>query len=470
MVACRYSLPLILALVLSGGPAIAAVPFAEDLSGCKLPNDVKLLPIPGSPAATGGTLFKAAKGSLGTFPLAEDGKVLSSDDAVARIRATSAGDLQYLGDREGSFWAFSGKINELGPVYLADAAAKPLEAPLDIPRTSRNPAGLFPGIREGRTYLIQGTDGRYFLLRVLEKTPNGVVVQYVYQPGAGLSFEIPHNEPVAYHAVAAAGVAGAGGAGAATRPGADAMAGAGAAASPASAAFTTPQPPTDPAAFTLPPRIATTLPPPAPRAPLGPGDIVEPGRIVLVSPPNSGASGDGAKAGAGAAPAGLPGSSAMEPSLDALLRQREQMIKRRLEIVSLPTHTDADVDRKSQAILELTYLQANEAVDVLVAQITFLNTRSPVREFSPDALHPCFGALKRLGKPATAASLKGLKQLDLSAAGEGTESAAYKADLLGKVVRAVEGADVAEFIFHRELDRETDPKKRAVFEYILSRN
>ena len=476
----RYFLPFILAAVLGAQTARAAVTMAEDLSGCKLPNDVKLLPIPGSPAAANGTLLKASNGSLGVFPLAEDGKVLSSDDAVARIRATNAGDLQYLADREGSLWAFSGKITELGNMYLADAASRPLEAPLEIPRTSRNPAGMYPGIREGRTYLVVATDGRYILLRVLEKTATGVVIQYVYQPGAGLAFEIPRNDPVTYHAINAAVAAGApgaagaaagpGGAGPGT-PGGDAAASAGAAAPAQPPAAANGSPPRDGMSvpFTLPPRIASTLPPPTARDPLGPGDIVEPGRIVLVSPPRSGTGANAATPATPSASTGAPGSPTSEASLDAMLHQREQMIQRRLAIVSAPTRSDAEVDRKSQAIYELTYLQANEAADVLVAQIAFLNTRSPVREFSPDALHPCFGALKRLGKPATAAALKGLKQLDLTAAGEGTESAAYKADLLGKVVRAVEGPDVAEFIFRRELDRETDPKRRAIFEYLLSR-
>src|SRR5438477_13116739 len=100
MVVRRIYASLILAAVLSGSTTAsrAAVPYMEDLSGSKLPNDVKVLPAPGTPGATNGTLFKGSNGAMSVFPLAADGKVFSSDDAVSKIRDARSGDLQFVLD------------------------------------------------------------------------------------------------------------------------------------------------------------------------------------------------------------------------------------------------------------------------------------------------------------------------------------------------------------------------------------
>ena len=90
------------------------------------------------------------------------------------------------------------------------------------------------------------------------------------------------------------------------------------------------------------------------------------------------------------------------------------------------------------------------------------------KEFSQDALHPAFAALKRLGRAGTTAALKGLKKLDLAGDGEGIDAPVYKARLLGMVVRGIEGDEYADYLFKREAEKETDPKRKSVFEYVLS--
>ena len=142
-----------------------------------------------------------------------------------------------------------------------------------------------------------------------------------------------------------------------------------------------------------------------------------------------------------------------------------------MALIEAPARTDAEKDRKTQAINELASLHADEpaVADLLVANITFVATGTSVREISPEAFLPCFGALKRMGSTGTNAALKGLRSLALDAPGAGTDAPTYKADLLGRVIRAVEGDDVAEFIFHRESAKSTDPKPRAVFEYVLEK-
>jgi hypothetical protein len=104
-----------------------------------------------------------------------------------------------------------------------------------------------------------------------------------------------------------------------------------------------------------------------------------------------------------------------------------------------------------------------------VANISFVPAGNSVRSFSEDAFLPCFAALKRMGPAGTAAALKGLRNLDFDVQGVGTEEPKYKAEMLGRVVRAIEGDDVAEFIFRREEAKLSTTKHRAVFEYVLEK-
>ena len=91
--------------------------------------------------------------------------------------------------------------------------------------------------------------------------------------------------------------------------------------------------------------------------------------------------------------------------------------------------------------------------DALVNDIAFVNTRTPVKEFSPDAaLSGALAAAKRLGKPGSTAALRGLHRLDLEGpAAEG--DTLYRVKLLANVIRTIEGDDVADFIFKRERRR-----------------
>ncbi|HEY4330436.1 MAG TPA: hypothetical protein VGN88_11925, partial [Phycisphaerae bacterium] len=194
----------------------------------------------------------------------------------------------------------------------------------------------------------------------------------------------------------------------------------------------------------------------------GPGDIVEPGRIILVAPPN-------ALTPTGST--GTPINPALLPSLDSFNHQRAQMLSHDLSVLSSPARSDPDIERKNQAITELIYLHADEpeAADALVNEISFVTSRTAVREFSRDAWHPCYAALKHLGSSATAACLRGLHKLDLDSLADGTDAPAYKADLMARVIRSVEGDDIAEFIFHREAGKESDPRRRALFESLITK-
>jgi hypothetical protein len=505
-------------MVASGGLgatlARGAAASAEDLSACKLPNGVVIMPAPGSPAARTGEILKLSTGRFTWYPT-EPGRTLSPAQAAEKLRATNAADLEYLPENEGTLWAVSGHISELGALYLADAAALKMDAPMEIRATSRGPAGMYTGIAEGRTYLVQGADGHYSLVRVLEKTAQSLTIQYVNQPAGTLVFDVPRGDLVDFHRDPAASQPA--DAAAVRRPGPAGETPASASAASSSSDLSAP-------------RIPSTLPAPAPRQALGPDDRVEPGVIILRSPspptalPSPSPS-PGPRAGAAPSdpavqpvpapsfpapspqpgpaiasaatavppPAPLPAAAATpaesivtlppqelrpppvaaapsDPTLEIFFRQRDQLIQERLALLQAPAHTADEIDRKSRAMEDLGNLQAGNAADALASQITFLNTHSHAREFSMDDLHPAFAALKRLGKPATTAALAALEKIDLAAPGEGIDSPGYRAKLLAMVIRSVEGNEAGDFILRRQMQLQNDTSRRALFEYILTNN
>ena len=117
----------------------------------------------------------------------------------------------------------------------------------------------------------------------------------------------------------------------------------------------------------------------------------------------------------------------------------------------------------AEAIADLGQIGAAEAVDTLVAHITFLNTKASI-DADPMVAHPAVGALIKIGKPASMAALKALHELRPS--NMPLEAPEYRTILLGHVVEGVEGTDVAEFLFKRELGV-ADETHRPYFEQCL---
>jgi hypothetical protein len=453
----RWSVAVCVAWVLAAAPVSkAAVPYVEDLSGCSLPNGIVSLPAAGAKT----DLLKVSSGTLVALPAASDGTPYTGEALLIHIRAGKLADLRYLPEvngNGGTFWAISGRISDLGGRYLSQAAAMNASAPMEIPATSRGPAGMHPGLAEGHTYLVQTTDDHFALVRILEKTADRVVIQYVYQPSGTVAFDVPESDKLAFQSGAGAP---------ATRPGA-APGGSPAVSAPSSAPGGTVG--MSGAGGTggaggiaggvvgrMPPATmsASASPAGSSRTGLGPRDVYEPGengRIVLL---NSGAS----------------NGPAVEPALESLIRQRELMIQNRLAVAQAAARSPQEVDRKAQAISDLAALHAEEAADVLVAQVSFLNSRGASREVTPDALHPAYAALKKLGKPASSAALRGLAAMtNVDDQGEGLESPWYKAGLLMGVIRAVEGEDVAEFLLRRDMEKVSDPRQRALYEHLLGK-
>lgn len=448
-------------------PQEAPLRMQEDLTTCPLPHGDLILPLPGSLEATNGDMLKLSDGLLKPYPL-NNGHPIPQPQLPAFIQKNQIADIAYLDTDHGTLWSFSGRISEMGTALLSDVAAlsadKPLSPPFELAGDARTPAGLYKNITEGRTYLLQTTNGNYALVRVIEKSSVGLHIQYVYQPNGTAQFTVP-DAPIAAIPVvpltsppppqqtAAA-------------PGTVAPAGMSA---PASTLAVTPAgdftlPPTAPgtsAAPAAPQAVARAAdpfaPPTPPAAPARPKSIA--GMTIHI--------GDAPANGANPAPVGT-----VESPIEANLRQRSDLIRRRLDALS--PNSPATLELKSQAIADLGALHAAEAADTLAAQISFLDYRRKkgAGDLSPESLHPAYAALIKLGRPATDAALKALRSLNPAdqpaSPDDYMSSPDYRARLLANVIRAVEGDDIADFILVREAARTPDPQKRALLEKLAS--
>lgn len=110
----------------------------------------------------------------------------------------------------------------------------------------------------------------------------------------------------------------------------------------------------------------------------------------------------------------------------------------------------------AEAARLLGELRATEAVKPLVDIIDI--GPMAVWEKSIESMFPCYAALVEIGKPA---SRECLKRLTTEKVKEGAENWRSKGSLLLRVVRNVEGDDVARFMLQNAIDKEQDKDKKA---------
>ena len=294
---------------------------------------------------------------------------------------------------------------------------------------------------------MEGTDGKSALVRVIEKTPVGLHIQYVYQSNGTMQFVVPaaviprvavvplQSPPPPQQTALASAVA----------------------AGTMTSDFTLPAPgpgtPTPAAPVTPVPPAATPTINPARPAP--PRSLA--GLTLNMNDPLPTAAADSS-------------TGHVDSSVDANLRQRDGLIRQAMN--ALQGH--GSPDQKSQAMEELGALHAGEAADLLASQISFLDSRKKqgADDFAPETLHPAYAALLKLGRPSTEAALKALRALNPADAGtpdNPMRSADYRGHLLANVIRSVEGDDVATFILQREASRTADPQKRAFIEQLAGK-
>ncbi len=164
-------------------------------------------------------------------------------------------------------------------------------------------------------------------------------------------------------------------------------------------------------------------------------------------------------------PVSIPGKAT---DTKTLLVFRQQMISRLIDVVKRPAKTPQEIMAKSEAVLNLGQLRANEAAPVLVKEISFRNPLAVMSESSIEGMYPAIGGLVSIGKPGSLASLAAIGQTQLGKEGEEAIKAKLRLHLLALVIRGVEGVDVGEFMVKSKMEK-APAKARASYEYVLTK-
>jgi len=410
----------VVAMMMGAGGASGAVAVKEELKECALPHGEVVLPVAGTFEAANGEFLKLADGSLVKATSVWQAK---KPDDVAAMQRGQVADLAFLSEDNGTLWAVSGRVVDLGMVYLSDLSGVKMDRPAEIRGGGGRPAGIIRGVQEGRTFLVETTEGKFALVRVLEVSKVGAVVQYVYQPTGGTMFEVPKGEfldVVPWVALR------------------------------------------EPAKKVT--RTTAIANPPTP-TPVPTADRVEGQRVPDID--LVGQYGASAIANGVSAMKSERTSTVLEPPFSYHMRQQEVMIETRMKLLKGDAKTSTEIEKKVDAINELAEMRADAAAEEMVKQIAFLNPRGAGTEFQ-DSVHPCFAGLKKLGSAGSRAAVKGLREMDLGSESESLESPSYRAGLLALVIRAVEGDDVGLYILRRERAATNDVKRQRMYDQLIS--
>jgi hypothetical protein len=203
-IALVISLFLVMCFVVA---AAAAGATKEDLSACKLPNGLTVMPERDSPGAgtVGGYIFSFTSLRFARIPAGlKGGRLGAIAEAFERMRREKTGDLMYFSGEGGGLLAISGKISELGEHHLYEFDGKELPKPTAVwSATERSGAGeATPGaieaVGEGHCVLVEAVDGKFALVRLVAKLDRAGLVQWVYQPDGSTRFAIPKGEVTPY--------------------------------------------------------------------------------------------------------------------------------------------------------------------------------------------------------------------------------------------------------------------------------
>ena len=141
-----------------------------------------------------------------------------------------------------------------------------------------------------------------------------------------------------------------------------------------------------------------------------------------------------------------------------LPKERREMIQDLISIIEKEPTEEKGVLDNSQVVAAylLGELRAEEAVKPLAKKIDV--GAGEISERTLETMWPCFGALKRIGKPASIKCLERLAAEDEKKV-EGQRIGRRERFLM--VVRDVEGEEVAKFMLQRAIEKEKDAKRKA---------
>ena len=428
---CLCMLPLLWAGVLWGAEPEKAT--REAFGDMLYSTGETFVPSPGHRDAVKGHIFRFDRANdeakaFGVLP--HPPKELEKDNErqaawiLKTMQREKTGDVFYMGgDKEKkippTMVIVSGKVRDLGLHYLYEFNGKKLAGPEEWPAVDVKKGVLAPGwIREpeaGHVYLIETVDSAQALFRIIARGEGGMQIQWV-APGQRMTTEwyiaggmtsVAENVDVSLRL-----------------------------------------PDTRPAT-----RVAVAVVSPTTR------------EVRTNDPPRTAPGTLGAIAWEPIRPktADTQAPIAGPDRVAALLHERDGLIRMRLTTVGRDALSPRERMLKVQAMVELGQLQAVEAVEPLLAQITYMDPGAPIVEDLHKA-HPAVGALIQVGKPAAAAALKAMGQL--KAVTRPGDTAQYRTTLLCIVLRAVEGDEVTEFLLKRESEK-ADAEHKAYFEQAL---
>ena len=174
----------------------------EDLAACKLPHGEILLPDRNTPEAHTGYILRFSDGAVNPNPKVEGKQPESARDILDLWRSRKTGDLIYSPLEGGCFGAVSGRLSDLGSGFLYEMSGRRFDRPPPVQSKKERSGsgeptpGLLEGLEDGHCYLVETVDGKFALVRLVQKQGRYALVQYVYQPTGEPAFEIPKGETI----------------------------------------------------------------------------------------------------------------------------------------------------------------------------------------------------------------------------------------------------------------------------------
>lgn len=187
-------------ICLTAGIAVADDARKEDLSACKLPHGELVIPDRNTPEGRSGYILRLSDGTLNPSPFKTGEKPKSAGDFLARIVADKVGDLMYSSLNDGTLIAVSGRAADLGEKFLYELSGASLERPQPAQSKKERSAsgegtpGAVDSVQDGHCYLVETADGKYALVRLVQKRGRLALIQFVYQPSGKMEFDIPKSD------------------------------------------------------------------------------------------------------------------------------------------------------------------------------------------------------------------------------------------------------------------------------------
>jgi|WetSurMetagenome_2_1015567.scaffolds.fasta_scaffold133145_1 hypothetical protein len=189
------------ALALAGKTYGAEAAIKEDLAACKLPHGEVLLPGRDTLEGREGFVLRFMDGKLTVLPRIENPQSKSIKEMQDIFRAQNVGDVAYSPLNEGGLMAISCRMADLGSQLLSDLSGRKFERPPVVEsqkeRSGGRPSpGKIDTVLDGHCYLVESADGKFGLVRVVQKRGQYALIQYVYQPSGEAVFDIPKGQTI----------------------------------------------------------------------------------------------------------------------------------------------------------------------------------------------------------------------------------------------------------------------------------